>query len=107
MRLDGSIIKYTYDPTWQGKTVYFKFQPVNNFGNNPVPLSSLSSVAFTIGDTNSGAIDASTGLVTTGAPDLGGLIGKWWRPTSGIPSGGGDLTGVAPFYTTKDSPLNY
>ena len=68
MRLDGSIVKYTYDPTWQGKTIYFKFQAVNNFGNNPQPLSSLSSVAFTIGNTNSGAVDASSGLLVTGTP---------------------------------------
>jgi hypothetical protein len=63
LRLDGSIAKYVYDPTWQGKTIYFKFQAVNNFGNNPQPLSNLSAVSFNIGSTNSGAIDASTGLV--------------------------------------------
>ncbi len=68
MRLDGSIVKYTYDPTWQGKTIYFKFQAVNNFGNNPQPLSSLTSVSFTIGNTNSGAVDASSGLLVTGTP---------------------------------------
>jgi hypothetical protein len=63
VRLDASIYKYTYDPVWQGKTVYFKFQAVNSFGNNPQPLSNLSAVAFPIGDTNSGAIDAETGLI--------------------------------------------
>lgn len=68
MRLDGSIVKYTYDPTWQGKTVYFKFQAVNRFGNNPVPLNSISALSFTIGDTNSGAVDASSGLLVTGTP---------------------------------------
>src|ERR1019366_9927572 len=64
LRLDASIYKYTYDPIWQGKTIYFKFQAVNSFGNNPQPLSNLSAVAFYIGSTNSGAIDAETGLVT-------------------------------------------
>jgi hypothetical protein len=68
MRLDGSIFKYTYDPLWQGKTIYLKFQAVNNFGNNPQPLSNLSAVSFTIGSTNSGAVDASTGLLMTGTP---------------------------------------
>jgi hypothetical protein len=68
MRLDGSIVKFTYDPTWQGKTVFFKFQAVNSFGNNPQPLSSLTSVSFTIGNTNSGAVDASSGLLVTGTP---------------------------------------
>ncbi|MEO6983326.1 MAG: phage tail protein [Edaphobacter sp.] len=63
MRLDGSVVKYTYDPTWQGKTIYFKFQAVNNFGNNPQPLSGLTAVSFTIGDTNSGAVDAASGEV--------------------------------------------
>ena len=65
MRLDASVVKYTYDPTWQGKTIYFKFQAVNNFGNNPQPLSNLTPVTFTIGDTNSGVVDASTGLILT------------------------------------------
>ena len=63
MRLDASIYKYTYDPTWQGKTIYFKFQAVNNFGNNPQPLSNLSAVAFTILPTNSGQVSASSGLM--------------------------------------------
>jgi hypothetical protein len=68
MRLDGSIFKYTYDPLWQGKTIYLKFQAVNNFGNNPQPLSNLSPVAFTLKSTNSGAVDAGTGLLMTGTP---------------------------------------
>jgi hypothetical protein len=68
LRLDGSIFKYTYDPLWQGKTIYLKFQAVNSFGNNPQPLSNLSAVSFTIGSTNSGAVDAATGLLMTGTP---------------------------------------
>jgi hypothetical protein len=68
MRLDGSIFKYTYDPLWQGKTIYLKFQAVNNFGNNPQPLSNLSAVSFTLANTNTGAVDASTGLLVTGTP---------------------------------------
>jgi hypothetical protein len=63
MRLDASIFKYTYDPTWQGKTIYFKFQAVNNFGNNPQPLSNLSAVSFTILPTNSGQVSAASGLM--------------------------------------------
>ncbi len=63
LRLDASIYKYTYDPTWQGKTIYFKFQAVNNFGNNPQPLSNLAAVSFTILPTNSGQVSASSGLM--------------------------------------------
>jgi hypothetical protein len=75
LRLDASIFKYTYDPVWQGKTVYFKFQAVNSFGNNPQPLSNLSAVVFNIGSTNSGAIDAETGLVSpTAVADLSSSI---------------------------------
>jgi len=68
MRLDSSIYKYTYDPLWQGKTIYLKFQALNNFGNNPQPLSNLAAVSFTLKTTNSGAVDASTGLLMTGTP---------------------------------------
>ncbi len=73
MRLDGSIFKYTYDPTWQGKTIYFKFQAVNNFGNNPQPLTNLTALSFNISSTNGGAIDAATGLIEQGS--VAGLPG--------------------------------
>jgi len=68
MRLDSSIYKYTYDPLWQGKTIYLKFQAVNNFGNNPQPLSNLAAVSFTLKTVNSGAVSASSGLLMTGTP---------------------------------------
>jgi hypothetical protein len=64
MRLDNAIYKYQYDPTWAGKTLYFKFQAVNAFGNNAQPLSSLTAVAFTVPGLNPGTIDASSGIVT-------------------------------------------
>jgi hypothetical protein len=63
LRLDQNIFKYTYDPTWAGKTLYFKFQAVNAFGNNPQPLGSLTAVTFTVPGVNPGTIDASSGLV--------------------------------------------
>jgi hypothetical protein len=106
MRLDGSIARYTYDAGWQGKQVWFKFQPVNSFGNSATPLSQLTSVALTLSDTSGGAVDASTGLVVTGSSDTAGfgLTGKWWR--GGAPFGGGELNTV-PLFTTKDTTINY
>ena len=63
MRLDNAILKYTYDPTWRDKTIYFKFQSVNRFNNNAQELSTLTAVPFTVPGINKGTIDASTGLV--------------------------------------------
>jgi len=64
MRLDSTVLKYTYDPTWTGKTLYFKFQSVNNFGNCPQDLSTLTAVPFTVPGQNPGTVSASTGLVS-------------------------------------------
>jgi hypothetical protein len=63
LRLDSTIVKYTYDPTWNGKQVFFKLQPYNTSGQNATPLSSLQSIALTLSSTNSGTIDASSGLI--------------------------------------------
>jgi hypothetical protein len=52
MRLDASILKYQYDPALIGKTIYFKFQSINAFGNSPQDLSTLSPLAYTIAGNN-------------------------------------------------------
>ena len=63
LRLDGSITKYTYDPTANGQEIFFKFAPFNTFGNAQPPLSQIQSVSLTLSATNSGVIDASSGLI--------------------------------------------
>jgi hypothetical protein len=63
LRLDQSIFKYTYDPNWYGKTLYFKFQPVNAFGLSATPLSNLTATQFTVPGLNPGTVSASSGLV--------------------------------------------
>lgn len=68
LRLDESIFKYTYDPTWAGKTLHFKFQSVNAFGLMSQQLSSLTAVSFTIPGNNPGTIDASSGLIINAGP---------------------------------------
>ncbi len=68
LRLDNSVFRYQYDPTWQGKTVYFKFQAVNQFGMNPQPLSNLTAVSFTISNSNTGVTQgSSSGLNAQGS----------------------------------------
>jgi hypothetical protein len=74
MRLDQSIFKYQYDPTWAGQTLYFKFQPVNAFGNSATPLASLGSQAFTVLGQHPGAIDAASGLIIPYSQDTGVTI---------------------------------
>lgn len=63
MLLDSSIYKYTYDPTWRGQTLYFKFQSVNAFGLMAQDLSTLTAVTFTLPGVNKGSIDASSGVL--------------------------------------------
>ena len=63
VRLDDSIFKYSYDPSWAGATIFLKFQSVNVYGNAAQPLSSLSAIPFTIPGKNPGTIDASSGLI--------------------------------------------
>lgn len=68
MRLDTSVFKYTYDPVWYGKTIYFKFQSFNKFKNSAQDPSTLTPVSFTIGG-SLGAIDAGSGLVLQTQPN--------------------------------------
>jgi hypothetical protein len=63
MRLDDSVFRFQYDPTWVGKTIYFKFQSVNSFGNNAESLDSLTPTTFVIPGAGPGTVDASSGLI--------------------------------------------
>lgn len=75
LRLDNSVFRYRYDPTWEGKTVYFKFQAVNNFGLNAQPLSNLTATTFAISSGNTGITSGSS----SGLNSQGSII-----PTSSI-----------------------
>jgi hypothetical protein len=66
MRLDNTVFKFTYDPSWAGKTIHLKFQSVNVYGNSAQDLSTLTAVSFTIPGLNPGTVDAASGLVTSG-----------------------------------------
>lgn len=63
MRLDSTIFKFTYNPQWAGQTLFFKFQSINNYSQNPQLLSSLTPVAFTVPGTGPGTIEAGSGLI--------------------------------------------
>ena len=96
LRLDSSVFKYTYDPTWAGQTLYFKFQAVNTFGNMAQDISTLTPVTFVVPGANPGTVDASSGLIVPAAhlgqcPVIvptsvsnnltnGGAIGQWVIP---------------------------
>lgn len=91
LRLDESIFKFTYDPTWAGKTIHLKFQSVNSFGNSPQDPSTLTAVSFTIPGLNPGTIDASSGLIVS---------------PSQFNVGAGNI-GWAQAATSTDGPVNY
>jgi hypothetical protein len=84
MRLDQNIFKYTYDPTWAGQTLSFKFQPVNTFGNAAPDLSTLTAVPFTVPGQNPGTIDASSGLILVTQPAGVKPVGKPLPPIIGV-----------------------
>jgi hypothetical protein len=65
MRLDDAVFKFTYDPSWAGKTIHLKFQSVNVYGNSAQDLSTLTATSFTIPGLNPGTVDAASGLVTS------------------------------------------
>ncbi len=80
MRIDATVFKYTYDPVWFGKTIFFKFLSFNLFKNEVQALADVPAIPFTISGVL-GAVDASSGLVlatntTIGAGPLG------WAPAA-------------------------
>lgn len=83
LRLDDTVLKYSPDPSWAGKTIYLKFQSVNSYGNSAQDLSTLTPVEFTVGAAKSGAVvvtGAGAAVVNTSAltdlPDIGSSDGS-------------------------------
>jgi len=63
LRIDEAVFKYTFDPSWVGKTVSLKFQSFNVYRNSPQDLASVTAVSITIAGSGPGAFDGSTGAV--------------------------------------------
>jgi len=70
MRLDDTIFKYTYDPTWAGQTLYFKFLSFNAFNNSLQRLEDVDAVTFVVPGKNPGTVEASSGLILPNAGTL-------------------------------------
>jgi hypothetical protein len=70
MRLDDTIFKYTYDPTWAGQTLYFKFLSFNAFNNSLQRLQDVDAVTFVVPGKNPGTVEASSGLILPNAGTL-------------------------------------
>lgn len=110
LRLDDAVFKFTYDPTWAGKTLHFKFQSVNTFGNAPQDLSGLTAVSFTVPGVNAGTIDASSGLIINPSQFNVGAGNLGWNPTA--TSTDGPINFASAFYTglsgasTKPAGMN-
>ena len=66
MRLDKAIFQYTYDPTWAGQELYFKFLSFNQFKNSVQGLEDVDATTFTVPGMNSGTVEASSGLIVIG-----------------------------------------
>jgi Putative phage tail protein/SPRY domain len=76
VRLDGNTFAYAYDPSFVGKTIYFKFTSFNAYGGSEYSLATAIQYSFTI----SGPIGApkdiagGTGLAT---PNSSGILLSW------------------------------
>jgi hypothetical protein len=72
LRLDDSIFKYTFDQSWGGKSLWFKFQSFNAFGNSLQDLSDVTAIAFSPFTTKSGTvIEFGPTQVTSVRPTFG------------------------------------
>jgi len=74
LRLDEASITYRYDPTYYGKTIYFKFCSFNILGNNQQALPDVTAVSFVLPGQNQGAVDLTNGIPTQGA---GSIPNSW------------------------------
>jgi hypothetical protein len=48
VRLDNALAKFSFDPSWEGKTIYIKLLPFNHYGGGSYDLSMVSSTRYTI-----------------------------------------------------------
>jgi Putative phage tail protein len=65
-RLDQASFTYQYDPSYYGKTIYFKFPSFNTVGGRPQPLSQAAGYSFKLQGSGPGAIDLNTGIYRPG-----------------------------------------
>jgi hypothetical protein len=73
-RLDQASFQYQYDPTFYGKTIFFKFPSFNTVGGRPQPLSQAAVYQFTLPGDGPGAIDINTGIYR---PGVGSVPPSW------------------------------
>jgi hypothetical protein len=83
-RLDDAVWKYTFDPSWAGKTIYIKLQSVNRFGKAAQDLSLVTPITFVPSLTDPGVLEEFNGTE---------VVSTWGVPRAWIPpkppSGGG------------------
>jgi hypothetical protein len=67
-RLDEASFIETYDPSFYGKTLNFKFTSFNLLGNQEQSLSAVTAYPLAISGTGKGAVALDTGFLLIGAP---------------------------------------
>lgn len=106
LRLDDSIFKFTYDPTWAGQTIYLKFQSVNSFGNSAQDLSTLTATSFTVPGLNPGTVEAGSGLVLAITPEMVGAGPLGWAHIAATSDGTINYGSVVSGSTALPSGVN-
>jgi hypothetical protein len=72
--LDQASFTYQYDPSYYGKTIFFKFPSFNTVGGRPQPLSQAAVFSFALPGSGPGAIDLNTGIYR---PGVGSVPNSW------------------------------
>lgn len=67
-RLDEASFIQQYDPTFYGKTIFFKFTSFNLLGNQEQSLATVTAFPLAIAGSGKGAVALDTGLLLLGAP---------------------------------------
>lgn len=67
-RLDEASFQFQFDPTYLGKTIYYKFTSFNLLGQNEQSLADVTAYSFVIAGSGPGAIALDTGNLLVQAP---------------------------------------
>jgi hypothetical protein len=65
LRLDDAIFRYTFPTAYVGRTVYFKFQSFNIFGESTQDMSACAAFSYTL--IGSGALGSVAGALSVGS----------------------------------------
>jgi len=101
-RLDEASFQLQFDPTYIGKTIYYKFTSFNLLGQNEQDISEVPTYSFTLQGTT-GAIALDTGFINSSAPGYTAYR-PLSNPLTAIDAGGSATINIAAFIMAMSGP---